>query len=380
MQLNPALHREMLQKHLIYLVEHYETTVCAIRKNVKNLGRSSVLTAVQEKELCSRIVRFSDIGLPITPQVIKVYVFDYCQANSIPNPFNSDKASAGRKWLKGFLKRNSAISLKKAQPMNSGRAAKLNAHIVKDYFDKLKRVMEEYDLFDKPHLIYNIDEKGCRLTLHHQQQVMAQKGAKRVHLVAPEHAENVTLVVCANAAGCAVPPMVIFKGKRSKPEYSDSLPPNTLVCMSDKGSMTTELFIKWLEHFSKFKPMAAKVLLIFDGASSHLHPGILDAATASNVTLFCLPSNTTHELQPMDKSVFRSFEHYWNVEVLKYWRTHPDHVITKARFGSICTPAYNKALSLTNISNGFRTTGIYPFDPTAIPEIAFAPSTVTFQE
>ena len=215
-------------------------------KTFKNLGRSSVLTAVQEKELCSRIVRFSDIGLPITPQVIKVYVFDYCQAHSIPNPFNSDKASAGRKWLKGFLKRNSAISLRKAQSMNPGHAAKLNAHIVKDYFDKLKRVMEEYDLFDKPHLIYNMDEKGCRLTLHHQQQVMAQKGEKRIHLVAPEHAENVTLLVCANAAGCAVPPMVIFKGKRSKPEYSDSLPPNTLVCMSDKGSATTELFIKWL--------------------------------------------------------------------------------------------------------------------------------------
>ena len=158
------------------------------------------------------------------------------------------------------------------------------------------------------------------------------------------------------------------------------MPPNTLVCMSDKGSMTTKLFIKWLEHFSKFKPMAAKVLLIFDGASSHLHLDILDAATASNVALFCLPSNTTHELQPMDKSVFRSFEHYWDVEVLKYWHTHPDRVITKARFGSICTPAYNKALSITNISNGFRTTGIYPFDPTAIPEIASAPSTVTFQE
>ena len=121
-------------------------------KTFKNLGRSSVSTAVQEKEFCSRIVRFSDIGLPIKPQVIKVYVFDYCQANSIPNPFNSDKASAGRKWLKGFLKRNSAISLRKAQSMNPGHAAKLNAHIVKDYFDKLKRVMEEYDLFDKPYL------------------------------------------------------------------------------------------------------------------------------------------------------------------------------------------------------------------------------------
>ena len=312
-----------------------------------------MLTDEQEKEICSRIVRFSNIGLPLTPQLIKIYVFEYCSANGILNSFDSAKSSAGRKWLKGFLKRNPSISLRKAQSMNPGRAAKLNPHIVKDYFDKLKAVMEEYELFDKPHCIFNMDEKGCRLTLHHQQQVMAQRGAKRVHLVAPEHAENVSLVVCANATGSAIPLMVIFKGKRSKPEYGDNLPPNAMVCMSDKGSMTTELFIKWLEHFLIYKPVG-KVLLIFDGASSHLHPGIVDAAIANDVVLFCLPSNTTHELQPMDKSVFRSFEHYWDTEVLKFWRAHPDRVITKARFGSMCTPAYNKAISITNVCNGFN--------------------------
>ena len=188
-----------------------------------------------------------------------------------------------------------------------------------------------------------------------------------------------TLVVCASAVGSVIPPMVIFKGKRSKPEYNDNLPPNTVVCMSDKGSMTTTLFIKWVEHFSKFKP-SGTVLLIFDGASSHLHPEIVEVATANDIILLCLPSNTTHELQPLDKSIFRSFEHYWDTEVLKYWRTHPDRVVTKARFGSICTPAFNKSLSITNISNGFRATGIYPFDPTAIPDIAFAPSAITFQD
>ena len=48
---------------------------------------------------------------------------------------------------------------------------------------------------------------------------------------------------------------------------------------------------------------------VFDGAFYHLHPQIVDAATAYNILLFCLPSNTTHELQRLDKSVFRSFEH-----------------------------------------------------------------------
>ena len=58
-----------------------------------------------------------------------------------------------------------------------------------------------------------MNEKGCRLTLHHQQQVLAQKGSKRVHLVDAERAENVTLVVCANAADNVIPAMVIYNGK-----------------------------------------------------------------------------------------------------------------------------------------------------------------------
>ena len=61
----------------------------------------------------------------------------------------------------------------------------------------------------------------------------------------------------------------------------------------------------------------------------------------------------------------------------KYWRTHPDRVITKSRFGHLCTPAYNQALTISTITSGFCTTGIYPFNPAAIPEAAFAPSLVT---
>lgn len=48
--------------------------------------------------------------------------------------------------------------------------------------------------------------------------------------------------------------------------------------------------------------------LIFDGAKLHLDVSIVDAAEKHDISLFCLPSNTTHELQPMDKAVFKSYE------------------------------------------------------------------------
>jgi len=169
---------------------------------------------------------------------------------------------------------------------------------------------------------------------HHQQKVFAQKGTKRIHLVAPEHGENVTIVPCGSAAGNVVPLMVIFKGKTRKSALANDLPPGSSVQMTEKRCMTTDVFIQWIQHFAKNKPNG-DVLLISDGAASHLDLSILEEADKHQIHLFCLASNTTHELQLMDKCLFRAFEHYWDAEVLKFWHMHPDRQLTKASFGPI---------------------------------------------
>ena len=98
------------------------------------------------------------------------------------------------------------------------------------------------------------------------------------------------------------------------------------------------------------------------------------------MTLFCLPSCTSHELQPLDKSVFRSFEHFWDEEVVKFFRTNPDRSLTKDLFGKIFAPVWLKCMTMSNIQNGFRACGIWPFDEDAIPEEAFEPSALTQME
>lgn len=346
-------------------------------KEIKaSLGRKPVLSTEQESELSQRIVRLSQVGYPLTPRVLRACVYRYAKTNNLTNPFRNDKEMAGRYWLRGFLSRNPQIRPRTAQNLNPARAQKLNPYIVKDHFSKLEVVLKELDIIDKPERIFNLDEKGCRLCLHHKQKVLAEKGARRVHSVGNEHGENVTIVACANALGTAVPPMILFKGKRMKPEWKDMLPPGSEALMTQKGSMTIATFCAWIEHFSKFKPNG-KCLLIFDGAKCHLDYTILETATRYDVTLYCLPSNTTHELQPMDKAVFRAFEYYWEDEVQKYLSIHKGHTITKQRFGSIFTKVWDRTMTPGNIKSGFEATGIYPFNKDAIPEIAFAPSSVT---
>lgn len=294
--------------------------------------------------------------------------------NNILHPFDHSKAMAGRKWLKRFLKSHPEVANRKAQSMNPSRATKLNPSIVNDHFQKLRDILIENQLMDGPELIYNIDEKGVRLTINHQQNVLARRGAKRLHLVAPEHAEKVTIVTCANAIGSAIPPMVLFKGQRLKPEWYNNLPTETY--MRGKGSMTTVLFIRWLEHFARDK-VACKALLIFDGAASHHDANIVRAAEEHGIILYYLPSNTTHELQPLDKTVFKSFECCWDDELLLEYDRNKNFKLNRSNLGSILSKVWARSVTARNIMSGFRATGIYPFDPHVIPEEAFAPSAVT---
>ena len=71
-------------------------------------------------------------------------------------------------------------------------------------------------------LIYNIEEKGARLNIQHQQNILAPRDTKRNiykdHLVDPEHLENVTIVKCDNGIGSALIRMVLFKEQLLKLE------------------------------------------------------------------------------------------------------------------------------------------------------------------
>lgn len=96
--------------------------------------------------------------------------------------------------------------------------------------------------------------------------------------------------------------MIIFKRIRYRSELGLNLPPGTKVSMAPKGSMTSSVFVEFIKHFAQHK-VRGKCLLIFDGAKCRLSNEAMEEADKSNIVLYSLPSNTTHELQLLDKSV-----------------------------------------------------------------------------
>ncbi|XP_063221784.1 uncharacterized protein LOC134530668 [Bacillus rossius redtenbacheri] len=244
---------------------------------------------------------------------------------------------------------------------------------VAEYFSLLKIILEENQLINKPSAIFNMDETGLQLN-NRPGEVLAERGSKVVHTITSgEKGETITVIACCNAEGVFLPPVSVMKGKNKKPEWEDNMPPGSIVMMSEKSAyVNTVIFFNWLKnHFFPRKP-AGKVLLIMDGHSSHCNSvEVLEFADENDIILLCLPSHTTHYLQPLDRAVFKSLKHHFYTACSKWLTNHPNRKITRIQFGELLSETWGKAATPENAIAGFRATGIYPFIVDAIPDYAF---------
>jgi len=70
--------------------------------------------------------------------------------------------------------------------------------------------------------------------------------------VSSQKKEQISVIGCKNAAGQAIPPMVMFDGR-----YLNYLQPigkvlGTIYGMTEKEQTDQELFLYWLKHFFKY--------------------------------------------------------------------------------------------------------------------------------
>ena len=118
------------------------------------------------------------------------------------------------------------------------------------------------------------------------------------------------------------------------------------------------------------------VLVIEDGHSSHISMEVIKLAKENDVHLLCLPSHTTHILQPLDMAVFKSLKMHYSIACKSFLSSHPGRVIQSENIASLLGQAWPKALIPINIMSGFKKCGIYPLNPGMIDDRLLAPSHV----
>lgn len=150
------------------------------------------------------------------------------------------------------------------------------------------------------------------------------------------------------------------------------------ISVSPKGWTDQELGATWLRK--DFEPVTAIKLdspnqhrmLILDGHNSHCTYKFCKFAEDHQIIIVCLPSHTTHALQPCDVGVFGPLASCWKAQVNLVSRQYDS--ITKLNLLEHYSIARSLAMKSTTISSAFRKTGIWPTDTTAIPKDKFEPA------
>ena len=137
----------------------------------------------------------------------------------------------------------------------------------------------------------------------------------------------------------------------------------------------------WLEK--DFEPASAAHmknkdgyrLLILDGHNLHCTYSFCRFAEKHKIIIICLPSHTTHVLQPCDVGVFGPLSSCWKSEVNKAARGHVP--ITKSNLISHYSQARVKAFQPSTIKAAFKQTGISPTDRDALgPIVSLVATTI----
>jgi hypothetical protein len=120
-----------------------------------------------------------------------------------------------------------------------------------------------------------------------------------------------------------------------------------------------KLFIPNTQHLPR------PVLLIFDGHYSHLSIKSVRLAIQNQIHLLCLPSHSTHLLQPLDIYTLKYVKQQWK-QLLWDRNKTTSEPIGKRDFVQLFAKLYEYALLPTHCSTAFGKAGIYPYDPRVI--------------
>ena len=335
-------------------------------------GPSTVLTHDEEQTLMEYCVKMSEMGFGLGREDVMRMAFQIVEKSGRSHPFKD--GMAGRSWMDGFMKRFPRLTLRTPHALSFARAKACTDEAIKGFFEKVGGLYARLNLLSKPMQIYNSDETGINV-VHKPGRIITEMGKKKVWAVTSgEKGKTHTVVSCVSATGQVIPPMMIYPRVRMSEALKKDAVPGTLFACSKSGWINQELYLEWFRFFISIIPATRLVLLIQDGHSSHISLEVIRLAQENDIHLLCLPSHTSHLLQPLDVGVFKSLKTYFHKACKQFMAANPGVVVRSENLASLLAVAWPQSMTPINIMSGFRKCGLYPLNPGSIDDRQTAPS------
>ncbi|KAK7139236.1 hypothetical protein R3I93_016388 [Phoxinus phoxinus] len=329
---------------------------------------SRALLPEEEASLVTYIIWMGRHGFPVTRAVATLMATGIVKASGRQTMVNFEHGLS-RMWWCHFRERHPELSARTPDSLDRQRVFGVTVPRVEALFNILEPMFGEKSWHDRPHLVFNCDETGFGdKQKSRKEKVYAQRGQKHVYRQTVLTREHISVHCCASAAGVSIPPMIIYAQCLPSNSYALDGPPNALYAISEKGYMDGPLFVRWIEHFLKHAPAERPLLLTCDQHETHMSKDVVDLCRGNGVEVVCLPSHTTHALQPLDVSLFGPLKEAFTKLATNMGLVRGDLVLGKKHFSSIIKFAYPKAATVENIKKGFRLTGLFPLNRHALED------------
>ena len=188
-----------------------ETTLRRRLRGITNRATSRAnshkLTEIEEESLQKWILSMDSRGSAPRPSSVRE------MANILlEHRRTTPVLSVGENWVTNFIKRHPTLSSRFSRRYNYKRAKCKDPRIIREWFDLVQKTILQYRI--DPDDVYNFDETGFTIGLTATAKVITRsEHYGRRSLLQPRNREWVTAIECINAAGWALPPCIIFKGK-----------------------------------------------------------------------------------------------------------------------------------------------------------------------
>jgi len=341
----------------------------------RRAGRERSIPENIENSIVDRAIRASKAGFPLTKAQFLLKVGRVVERLRLKTPFR--KGIPGKDYWYELRKRRPDLTIRKPQNCASNKLAMTTRPVINGYFDELESILQRLQLEDKPTQIWNCDESGLQFSPD-ASRVIAEKGSKTVIARCSPSKESVTTLVCINAAGRAMPPLCVVKGKTMRAVQSFATkdgPEGTVWTHQTNAWMDDDIGVQWfpkvfLQHCGESRPQ----LLILDSHHSHEVLEMLELAQEENIHILALPPHTTHILQPLDRVVFKPFKTAYKKHCTEFLSAFPSLSINKVTWPKILQKTWESTMKPELLKTAFLATGIVPLDRKQIPESVFVPA------
>jgi hypothetical protein len=320
-----------------------------------------ILTTTEEEALKAWILDMDSRGYPLTIASTRSAANLLLQARCGP------EVTVGTNWPSRYISRTPDLKSQYTRAYDAQRAKCEDPVLIQGWFNLVRNTIAKYGIASED--IYNFDETGFAMGIATSSRVVTSADRRnKPKQLQPGDREWATVIEAIGAAGWALPPMVILKGKVHMSIWYEhsNVPDDWLIALSPTGWTNDDLGIMWLQRvfdpYTRQKTVGTHRLLILDGHGSHATPQFDQYCREHAIITLCMPPHSSHILQPLDVGCFSALKRAYSRHVVAYMQMGINH-IDKAEFLPTLRAARCEALTSSNIQSGFASTGLYPFNP-----------------